>query len=171
MKLQNIFENIKARKLKEETVFHGTGEKHRTKFKAPLFLTVEKSHANWFAINNATDDEGLGIIYQGSVDLPKSKIVDAYSSTQVLFDIMDELGIKYEEEPYFDCPAIDAAGGQGHNISDIVYVPKFKKWMKANGKTALLVSDVVETEEHKTYVLFDPSDFKIEKIMPGQFHD
>lgn len=144
---------------------------HKTKLKAPLFLTVEKSHANWFAVNTA-DDIGGGAIYQGHVDIPDSKIINAYHSEDPLCDILDELGIEYNspyEDGGFYCDELDEIGRQGETIADVVYLPQFQKWMKKHGKTAVVLSDVVENEEHKTYILMNPADFKIEKTLPGDW--
>lgn len=137
-------------------------------------MTVDKSHANWYAIDRAEDRQGRGVIYHGTIDVPPSKIIDAYYDDSELFKMLDELGVKYDapdDHTPFYCKTLDEMGHEGGNISDIVYLPGFSNLMKKKGKSVIIVNDILEMDDFKTYILFDTKDFEIDKVEKGESSD
>ena len=148
--------------LKELVAYHGTGKKHTTALKSPLFLATKSGDARWYSVNSS--DDGKGVVYKGAVT---GKIWDlTKKGTMNLTEILDELKIKYKEDPYFDCPAIKKHSPyDGSNENDIFYIPQVQQFVKSKGYDGVKIWDTLENTTIKAIVLFDTSKFEVEKVI------
>jgi hypothetical protein len=148
MKLEQLFE---AKKLK---AFHGTGKLPTTNLRPPIFVTLEKSGARWYAIENSGNGEGVVLHGELSVNNPLDD--------GDLFEMAERAGVDFSLRPYFYCKEIaEHSEYDGSNPIDLVYVPRFVAQLKKEGYDSLHVFDALENEQIEAYILFDPDQFKI----------
>lgn len=146
--------------LNEIAGYHGGPEiKDNTKLSVPLFVALSKKHAKWYAVNRG---EGKPVITK--LDINPGRILDTTKGDVGMLDVAREANIKFQERPYFFCDLIERHGGDGGNISDLVYVPEFQKQLASMGYDSVKILDVLENEQILALVLFKPSQFSIAKV-------
>lgn len=149
-------------KLCEITVYHGTGAVPKTKLKAPLFVTKDPDAAAWFAVERTEKEPGVVLV--GELTTPTSKILNGttHQGYDMFLDIAKKAKIKFKQDPYFDCDEVAKHSPyDGTNVNDLIYIPAMQKKMRELGFTVYRTWDTLSNEEHETYILLDPDDFKI----------
>ena len=145
--------------LSELTVYHGTSKHHETTLKPPIFVTTDTNGANWFAQR----DGAQGVILRGDLNVKRALDVRGAEGFAAMVKLARSAGLTVEEDPYFQCDEIsEYSQYDGGNSLDLVYVPAFVKALKKAGYDSVHASDVLESSEIETYVLFSPAQFIVQ---------
>jgi hypothetical protein len=149
--------------LSEITVYHGSEAAPKGKFKMPLFLTPNKNGASWYAREHAGAGR-TGVLVTGELNVKKPLEAYGYGLWKKMLDVAQYAGIRFKNDPYFQCDEISDAGHSGSNIGDLVYLPKFQQELKRQGYDSVHMSDELVGSSIEVYVIFKPSQFKITSI-------
>ena len=127
----------------------------------PLFFTTDKSGADWF-----TAEKG-GATSQYAIQPKNPLSIDSKEGLQEYFRIAKESGVDFNVtgEPFdmvkgwrFESGDIPKYSPyEGENVADMLYIPKFRESLKANGYDAITFSDVLENTEIPAMVPLDNS--------------
>jgi hypothetical protein len=143
-------------KLYEIIAYHGTSQRFQA-LKFPLFVTTDKGGAQWFATERSHGQGGIIISGELNVKNPL-KIEDG--GYHILLDILNTLGIEFEQHPYFYCAEIKKFSPyDGANFVDVVFIPLVQRELQKRGYDSVHLFDVLENTSIETYVLFDKSQF------------
>lgn len=147
--------------MKKFIAYHGTGCMPTTPFNIPLFVTTEMDGAQWYSTNRGDN----GIILKGTVII--SNPLEGYDT---MLEIATSAGIKWSENPYFECDQISLHSPyDGTNSSDLVYIRAFREEVIKRGFDCLHISDILENTEIDTYVLFHTKQFQnVKKILTNK---
>jgi hypothetical protein len=152
--------------LTELLAYHGTGKKPTTKLKPPIFVTTQREGAEWYAAERGNGENG--VILVGDLQVKKPFDLRRFDGYEKYLELAKSAGIEFEgmdvhNEQFFCKEIQDHSPYDGTNSSDLVYIPKFQAALKAAGYDSLHMSDVLTNDEIDTYVIFDPSLFKIKR--------
>lgn len=146
--------------LSEIVGYHGGPQiKNNTKLKVPLFVALSKKHAKWYALNRGEDDPTIT-----KLDIKPGRILDVIDGDVSMLDVARAAGIKFQEKPYFYCARNEQYGGDGGNISDLVYIPEFQKQLASMGYDSIKLLDALENDQISAMVLFNPSQFSVVQV-------
>lgn len=142
--------------LSELVAYHGGGSLTADMdLHLPLFVSTTKSGAVWYAQESGNDPTVV------KLDVRVKKPLDVINGDVSMEDIARQAGIEFKEDPYFDCDEITEYGGNHGNPSDLIYIPKFVKALRAAGYDSVKLWDTLENDAIKAYILLDRSQYKI----------
>lgn len=142
-----------------ENLYHGTSDLHEGKLQVPLFVTIERECALWFSVDRMDTEVG-GVLLKGN--LAVENILDITESYTEVDKLLNDLGIEFKREPYFNCDKISAHSPyDGTNDADIFYIPEVQAEMKRRGVCAIKLFDTFLNSEALTYIVLDTEKFHV----------
>lgn len=160
--------------LKELLVHHGGPEVVRQNIKVPFFTTPDKDGALYYAINRSDQDES-GMIGHYDLETNGGNTLDAIRNFKGYFQFAIDIGIDMNaksiddiyNEPFWS-DEVAETGMDGSNISDLVYIPRFREALLKAGHKIVKISDVLENNQIIAYIILDPSVIKFRSSSKGQ---
>lgn len=149
--------------LKELLVFHGGPDVVKSGIKVPFFTTPSEDGATYYAMDRSNSD-GNGTLNRYDLNTTSANTLDADKDFGKFFqyavDEKVDMDVSSHEdlvnEPFWS-DEIAKHGMDGSNVSDLVYIPRFREAVLRDGFKIVKISDTLTNDEIIAYIVLDPS--------------